>query len=51
MEKGAEAKKEIKAKGFFGRLIEKMDRKMQEKAKKSPCGCSGDKKGDNSCCR
>jgi hypothetical protein len=37
-------------KGFFARIIDKLDKKMQEKAKSASC-CSGQKnKGKNSCC-
>jgi hypothetical protein len=37
-------------KGFFARIIDKLDKKMQEKAK-SASGCSGQgNKGKNSCC-
>ena len=34
---------EKKKKGFFGRLLEKIDKNMEEKSKKSSC-CDG---GDN----
>jgi hypothetical protein len=37
-----------KKKGFWARLIEKLDKSMEDKAKKAPC-CSGSKKG-SSCC-
>lgn len=50
MAKDATTKKENKTKGFFSRFVEKIDRKMEEKAKKSPCSCSSKKNGDNPCC-
>jgi len=36
-------------KGFFARIIDKIDKKMQEKSKAKPCCCGGDKP-DKSCC-
>ena len=44
-------KKTDSKKGFIGRIVEKLDKKMEQKAKSSCC-CSGDK-GKNkgsSCC-
>ena len=39
-----------KKKSFFGKLIEKLDKKMEEKAKAKPC-CDGKDKGKGkSCC-
>lgn len=38
-----------KKKGFFGKMIEKLDKKMEEKAKKSSC-CGSDKDKGSSCC-
>lgn len=49
MDKEVNTKKGNKAKGFFTRLIEKIDKKMEEKAKKNPCSCSP-KDRNNSCC-
>lgn len=49
MDKEPNSKKENKTKGFFARLVEKVDKKMEEKAKKNPCSCSP-KDGNNSCC-
>jgi len=41
--------KEVK-KGFFARLIDKLDKKMQEKAKANSC-CGGENKSEKkSCC-
>ena len=40
-------KKEQK-KGFLGKIIEKIDKKMEEKSKKTSC-CGGKDKG-SSCC-
>lgn len=39
-----------KKRGFFARLIEKLDKKMEDKAKKQGGCCSGSKKGDGSSC-
>jgi hypothetical protein len=49
MDKELNSNKENKTKGFFAWLVEKIDKKMEEKAKKSPCSCSP-KDGNNSCC-
>lgn len=37
-------------KGFISRLMETLDKKMEEKAKKTPCCSSGTKKKGPSCC-
>ncbi len=39
-----------KKKGFFGKLIEKLDKKMEEKAKAKPCCDPKDKDKGKSCC-
>ena len=46
-----EKQKEMRSKkGFFTRLFEKIDKKMEEKAK-SGCCCNSNDKGDKkSCC-
>jgi len=45
------AKKENKKKkGFISRLIETLDKKMEEKAKETPCCGNGTKKKGPSCC-
>jgi hypothetical protein len=50
MTEKADNKKEAKKKSFFAGLLEKLDKKMAEKAKSQPCCCKPvDKKGD-SCC-
>ena len=36
-------------KGFFARLIAKLDKKLQEQAKKGSCCCKSTKGGDASC--
>jgi len=42
---------EKKKKGFFSRLIDKLDKKMEEKSKASSCGCKSNNQGENkSCC-
>jgi uncharacterized FlgJ-related protein len=42
--------KEEKKKGFFAKLVEKLDKKLAEKANKSGCGCKSEKDKGNSCC-
>lgn len=42
--------KENKKRSFFARLFDKLDKKMEEKAKSSPCCCKPSDKGGNSCC-
>ncbi len=37
-------------KGFFARMIDKLDKKMQEKAESRPCCCAKDKPGNEKCC-
>jgi len=43
-----------KQKGFLAKLFEKLDKKMQEKAKEPSCCCSSQPKGEKSkggsCC-
>jgi len=39
-----------KKKSFFGKLIEKLDKKMEEKTKTKPCCDSKDKDKGKSCC-
>jgi len=40
-----------KKKGFFGKMIEKLDKKMEEKANKTSCCGDGTDKGKGpSCC-
>lgn len=41
---------EKKRKGFFGRMLEKIDKTMEEKAKAKPCCDSNDKNKGKSCC-
>lgn len=50
MKKDAKVKKGPKFKAFFKRLVEKLDKKMEEKAKSKPCCCSSSNKGKDSCC-
>ena len=46
-----EQNKTKKGKGFFGKMIERLDKKMKEKANKTSCCGSGTVKGkDSSCC-
>jgi len=49
MEEKTDSKKGCKIKDFFKGLVEKMDKKMQEKAKDGGCCCKKDKE-DKSCC-
>ncbi len=46
-----EEKKKCAITRFFSRIVEKLDKKMEEKAKSS-CGCCGPKSRDDSggCC-
>lgn len=44
-----ETKKPDKKKGFFGKIIENLDKKLEEKSKKSSC-CSPKKDKGSSCC-
>lgn len=37
-------------KGFFSRLIDKWDKKMEEKAKETKCCSGSDKSKGKSCC-
>jgi hypothetical protein len=37
-------------KGFFSRMFEKLDKKMEEKAKSQPCCSKPSDKGGGSCC-
>ncbi len=37
-------------KGFFARIIDKLDKKMQEKAKSKSCCCDENKSDKKSCC-
>ena len=39
-----------KKKGFFGKMIEKLDKKMEDKAKKSSCCGEGSDQGKGSPC-
>lgn len=43
-----ETKKEEK-KGIFGRMMEKLDKRLEEKSKKTSC-CGSDKDKGSSCC-
>ena len=45
-----EMNKPEKKKSFFGKLIEKLDKKMEEKTKTKPCCDSKDKDKGKSCC-
>jgi len=37
-------------KGFFARMIDKLDKKMQEKSKSKSCCCNNGKSDKKSCC-
>ena len=52
MKKRAENEKKAKP-GFFGSLIDKLDKHLKEKAKNTSSCCGGDKKDPNgsSCCK
>ncbi|MBU0547411.1 MAG: hypothetical protein KJ710_04545 [Candidatus Omnitrophica bacterium] len=49
---GNKADQEKVKKGFFSRVVDKLDKKMQEKAKteSKPCCGGEDKIGKKSCC-
>jgi len=51
MENNRETRKKNKLQLFFSRLAEKIDKKMEEKAKENPCCCNRDKSKDNQCCK
>lgn len=51
MEQGARDKKECKIKCFFGKLIEKVNKKLQGKAKSSKCCSSADSSEGETCCK
>ncbi|MCK5083740.1 MAG: hypothetical protein KAR31_12595 [Candidatus Omnitrophica bacterium] len=42
-------KKEDK-KGFFGRLMEKLDKKLKDASEQKECCCSSNDEKDSSCC-
>ena len=42
--------KEEKKKGFFAKLFEKLDKKLEEKAKQTGCGCGPKSNNKDSCC-
>ena len=44
------SKKSGKVKTFLGGLFEKLDKKMEERAKAKPCCCKPSDKEKNSCC-
>lgn len=49
MENEKQGKKENR-KGFFSRIIDKLDKRLAEKAKRSSCCNSSDKDKGKSCC-
>ena len=50
MGENANTEKTGKKKSFFGRLFEKLDKTMQEKAKSKGCCCGPAEKKNDSCC-
>jgi hypothetical protein len=43
--------KKVEKKGFFGRIMDKLDKKMEAKAKKAkPCCCGPADNNKSSCC-
>jgi hypothetical protein len=50
MKENNENKKSGKVKTFFKGLVEKLDKKMEEKAKSKPCCYKPTDKENNSCC-
>ena len=45
-----ENNKEEKKKGFFAKLFEMLDKKLETRAKKTGCGCGPTKDPKDSCC-
>lgn len=45
-----ENKKNAQKKGFWGKLLEKVDKKLEEKSKKTSCCSPKDKGKGSSCC-
>jgi hypothetical protein len=45
-----EVPQEEKKKGFFAKLMEKLDKKLEAQSKKDGCGCGPKKPGGDSCC-
>ena len=42
----------MKKKSFIKKLMDKLDKKLEEKAKEKPCGCcSDDKSKKTKCCK
>lgn len=50
MDKNEGVKKTGKVKNFFKGLAEKLDKKMEEKAKKPSCCCGPRSSNDSPCC-
>jgi hypothetical protein len=49
----ADDKKTVEKKGFFARLMDSLDKKMEDKAKSGGCCCCGPKSNDSEnkkCC-
>lgn len=40
-----------KKKGFFGKLADKVDKKMEKRAEEQTCSCCSGSDEDNSCCK
>ncbi|MFC1855465.1 hypothetical protein ACFL2A_02835 [Thermodesulfobacteriota bacterium] len=49
MEK-SEKKEKREKKGFISKIVDKLDKKLEDKAKKASCCDRKDKKGGSSCC-
>jgi len=45
-----ETEKKKTKKGFFSRMFEKLDKKIEKKAKSQLCCCKPSDKGGSSCC-
>ena len=43
-------KKEQKQKGFIARLLDKLDKKLENKSRQTPCCCDSKKEKGKSCC-
>lgn len=47
----SEEKKDVnKKKGFFAKMVDKLDKKLEEKSKEQSCCNPSDKKNGKSCC-
>lgn len=50
MKEKSSTKNEAKKKSFFAKAIERLDKRMQERAKSTSCCCGPSDKESGSCC-